>query len=223
MAVGEGKVLAAAVDTLWRWQLQPEFEDPPLTMLLANVVRYLAPPPGKKPETPNVALGDGTPQVGQDLVLSTTLKDANFDPIRNAELVVTVTKPDSGSYRIYPRDLPEEPGYYEYRVALDQPGPYKVASKFGKQETSREFLAGASAGEYTDLSADREGVERLLKAAGGELAEGDVNTWLKSLDASPGHVPAARDLEVWNSPLVLVMFLLLVSVDCYIRKRQGLA
>lgn len=223
MAVGEGKVLAAAVDTLWRWQLQPEFEDPPLTMLLANMVRYLAPPPGKKPETPNVAIGDGTPQVGQDLILSTTLKDAHFDPIRNAELVVTVTKPDAGSYRIYPRDLPEEPGHYEYRVALDQPGPYKVTSKFGKQETSREFLAGASAGEYADLSADREGIDRLLNAAGGELADGDVNTWLKSLDASPSQLRAARDLEVWNSPLVLVLFLLLVSVDCYIRKRQGLA
>ena len=194
-------------------------------MLLANTVRYLAPPPGKKPETPNVALGDGTPQVGQDLILSTTLKDSNFDPIRNAEIMVTVTKPDGGSYRIYPRDLPEEPGYYEYRVALDQPGSlHSVASKFGKQETSREFLAGASAGEYADLSADREGIGRLLKAAGeNHWPQGDVKTWIQGLDASPAQIRAARDLEVWNSPLVLALFLLLISVDFYIRKRQGLA
>ena len=77
MAVGEGKVLAAAVDTLWRWQLQPDFDDPPLTMMLANAMRYLAPPPGRKPRLPNVAMGDGTPQVGQELLLSTELRDAN--------------------------------------------------------------------------------------------------------------------------------------------------
>ena len=32
-----------------------------------------------------------------------------------------------------------------------------------------------------------------------------------------------RDLEVWNSWPVLLLFLALVSADCYLRKRQGLA
>ena len=35
-AVGEGKVVAAGIDTFWRWQLQPDFDDPPLQTLLAN-------------------------------------------------------------------------------------------------------------------------------------------------------------------------------------------
>ena len=52
LAVGDGKVLAAAVDTLWRWQLQPEFADPPLTMLLANATRSgsAARPQARHPE-----------------------------------------------------------------------------------------------------------------------------------------------------------------------------
>jgi hypothetical protein len=222
MAVGEGKVLGSAVDTLWRWQLQPDFDDPPLTMLLANSMRYLAPPPGRKPGMPNVTMSNPTPQVGQELELTTDLRDNNYDPIQSADLVVTVTRPDESSYHMYPRDLPEEPGHYAYRVALDQPGKYTVKAEFGKFESTREFVAGAAAGEFADLSVDREGMARLVKAANGELV-GKVDDWLSKVDTSPARKPAVRDLEVWNSPLLLLLFVLLVSADCYIRKRQGLA
>ena len=222
MAAGEGKVLGAAVDTLWRWQLQAEFDDPPLAMLLANAVWYVAPPPGRGPDAPNVNMTEGTAQVGQDLVLSTVLKDRNFDPIRNAELVVTVTRPDGTTATLYPRDLPEEPGYYEYKVRVDQPGPYKVLAKNGKFEATREFLAGVASGEFADLSADHDGISRLVRGSGGELVE-NMDGWLGQLDTSPAHKPAVRDLEVWNSPLLLLLFILLVSADCYIRKRQGMA
>lgn len=223
LAVGDGKVLATSVDTLWRWQLQSEFADPPLTMLLANAMRLLAPPPGRKPGVPNVAIGNGAPQVGQDLLLATDLKDQNFDPITGADLLVTVTRPDGTSYRMYPRDLPEEPGHYAYRVAIDRPGPYKVTAKLGKFEGTKEFLAGAAAGEFADLSVDKAGMARLVEGAGGETVSGPVDSWLKTVDTQPTHQTVTRDLEVWNSWPVLLLFLGLVMVDCYMRKRQGLA
>jgi hypothetical protein len=223
LAVGEGKVLGFAVDTLWRWQLQPDFADPPLTMLLANAVRFLAPPPGRKPGVPDVSLSNPAPQVGQELLLTTDLRDPNYDPIQAADVVVTVNRPDATSYRMYPRDLPEEPGHYAYRVLLDRPGPYKVTAKFGKFESSREFVAGAASGEFADLSADRAGVTRFVQAAGGETIDGPIEDWLKVVDRAPARQIATRGVEVWNSWLVLAVFLLLASADCYLRKRQGLA
>jgi hypothetical protein len=223
LAVGEGKVLGFAVDTLWRWQLQPEFADPPLTMLLANAVRFLAPPPGRKPGVPDVTLTNPAPQVGQELLLTTDLKDPNYDPIQGADLLVTVRRPDGTSYRMYPRDLPEEPGHYAYRVLLDQPGNYRVTATFGKLESVREIVAGAAAGEFADLSADRKGMARLVQAAGGEIVPETMAVWLQTADRGPARQAATRAIEVWNSWLVLVVFLLLVSVDCYLRKRQGLA
>lgn len=222
MAVGEGKVLATSVDTLWRWQLQPDFDDPPLAMMLANAVRYLAPPPGKKPGTPNVEATDGTPQVGQDLLLTTELRDANFDPLVGEDVLVTVTRPDASTFRMFPRDLPEEPGAYQYRIPLEQPGPYKVVVKHKKTESIREFLAGAAAGEYADLSTDQPAMEQLVATARGRIAPAKASTWLNSLNYEPAHITVERDLQVWNSPLVLVLFLGLVCLDCYLRKRQGL-
>lgn len=223
MTVGEGKVVGAAVDTLWRWQLQPDFEDPPLTMLLANIVRYLAPPPERKAERPLVAINDATPQLGQEVVLSTDLRDANFEPVRNAELVVTVTRPDGSSWRIFPRDLPEEPGHYEYRVPVEQAGGYKVVARHAKHEAVREFLAGASAGEFANLSADMEGMRRFARAADGEVLSSSLAQWARSVDVVPAERTVHRELEVWNSPAVLLAFITLVGLDCFLRKRQGLA
>jgi hypothetical protein len=223
LAVGEGKVLGIAADTLWRWQLQPDFADPPLTMLLANAVRFLAPPPGRKPGVPDVSLTNATPQVGQEVLLTTDLRDPNYDPIQGADLVVTVNRPDTSSYRMYPRDLPEEPGHYAYRVALDQPGAYKVTANYGKFESTRDFVAGAAAGEYADLSADPRSMKEFAHSAGGETITASIGDWLNVVDREPAHQTATRGVEVWNSWLVLVVFLFLVSADCYLRKRQGLA
>jgi hypothetical protein len=222
MAVGEGKVLGIAADTLWRWQLQPDFADPPLTMLLANAVRFLAPPPGRKPGVPDVSLTNATPQVGQELLLTTDLRDPNYDPIQGADVVVTVNRPDGASYRMYPRDLPEEPSHYAYRVLLDQPGNYKVTAKYGKFESTREFVAGAAAGEYADLSANPKNMKEFVQSAGGETIAAPVGDWLGVVDREPARQTATRGVEVWNSWLVLVVFLFLVSADCYLRKRQGL-
>lgn len=221
MAVGDGRVLAVAADTLWRWQLQAEFDDPPLTMLLANAVRYLAPPPGRRPGAPNISLPDGIPQVGQELLLTTELRDRNYDPIREADLEVTITAPDGVDSRLFPRDLPEEPGLYHYRVKIEQPGLYRATSRFGRHSSTREFYAGGAAGEFFQLAADRPAMQRLATAANGELID-DFEAWLSQADLRTAQRLVDRDLEVWNSPLAMLLFLALVSFDCHVRKRHGL-
>lgn len=222
MAVGEGRVLAAAVDTLWRWQMQADFDDPPLTMLLANAVRHLAPPPGRRPGEPNVVLPDGIPQVGQVVTLTTELRDRNYDPIREADLEVTITRPDGSESRALPRDLLEEPGIYHYQVPVDQPGLYRATARYGRQVSTREFYAGASAGEFADLTADRPAMARFAAAAGAAPID-DLDAWLRQAEVQAAPRVVDRDLEVWNSPLVLLLFLGLISFDCYVRKRNGLA
>jgi hypothetical protein len=223
-AVGDGKVLAAAVDTLWRWQLQPDYDDPPLQALLANAVRFLAPPPRSRTDAPDVRLLDPSPQVGQSVVLSTTLKDKNYDPIRNADLRVTATTPDGSPWQtlnIYPRDLPDQPGYYEYSIPVDAPGAYEVTARYGKEEFTTGFLADAPACELADVSADPAAMETLTRAAGGCVAA-DLSAWARSADTRPDARPATRNLQVWNCPLMLLAFVALVCMDAFLRKRQGL-
>jgi hypothetical protein len=220
-AVGDGKVIASSANTFWRWQLQPEFDDPPLQQLMANMIRYLAPDPQRRAESANVSLVNRCPQVGQEAILFTELRDKNYDPVRRAALVVTVTAPDGRVSRLFPTDLPEQPGYYEYRVPLDAAGTYEVTTEYGKMRRTKTFVAGASGSEFANVAADPDGMAKLAAAAGGRVIQ-SPDAWLQPADTTPASRPAVRDLQVWNSPLALILFLLLVSIDCFVRKRQGL-
>jgi hypothetical protein len=220
--LGNGKILAASVDTFWYWQLQPDIDPPPLEGLMANAVRYMAPEPGMRAGGVNIAAADPTPALGDTVVLSTLLRDKSYEPLRGADLKVLVRKPDGQSLTIYPCDLPEQPGVYEYRFPADQPGDWAATAWLGKEKQETKFVVRGQDDEFADLSVDREGMKALAAAAGGTVVD-DLSAWTKQVDRRPVTEPAARNLELWNSPAILVLFLLLVSVDCYIRKRQGLA
>ncbi len=219
--MGEGKVIAATADTLWRWQLQPDFTDPPLQTLLANMVRYVAPPPARAGE-PQIRLRDRAPQIGGEAVLYTVLRDERYQPIRNADLVVTVNYPDGRVERMYPRDLPDRPGYYEYRVSLDQGGRHQVVAEYAKFRQETSFIAGATRGEYADLSADPAALAALAAGADGEVVTA-TDGWFERARLKPATAVSRRVLPVWNCPLTMILFIGWVALDCYLRKRQGLA
>jgi hypothetical protein len=65
-------------------------------------------------------------------------------------------------------------------------------------------------------------METLAAAANGQVVIA-IDEWLRGADPATSTLNASRRLQVWNSPLCLLLFLTLVSVDCYLRKRQGLA
>ena len=219
------RCVGAAVDTLWQWQLQSEFDDPPLTMLLANIVRYLAPPPGRKPGhaagvagrrhaagRPGAAPDDRSerPELRSD---SQCRAGGHRHPARRHDRTASI-----------PATCRRSRATTSSRILIEQPGPYKVAAKHGKFESQREFLAGAAAGEFVDLSVDRPGMQRLTKAAGGELIDGALGAWIEQA-GRPGR-PQNWSSATWKSGTARWCcwpFLLLVSVDCWIRKRQGMA
>lgn len=101
------------------------------------------------------------------------------------------------------------------------PGAYAVAAAYGKEEYSTSFVAEASCSEFADLSSDRAAMKEFAGAADGSVIE-SIDTWLSGVSTAASTKEAVRDLQVWNSPLMVVLFLLLLSTDCYIRKRQGL-
>jgi hypothetical protein len=221
--LGSGKVLASTVDTLWRWHLQPDFDPPtPLETLLANVIRYMAPEPGSKAGNVNVIVENPTPSLGQTVTLSTLLQDKSYEPLRLADLKVSVRKPDGQALSLYPCDLPERPGFYEYRVLADQPGDWTVTAVLNRDTRTARFVVRGADDEFADLSVDREGMARLAAAAGGQVVE-NLPAWIQGVDRQPVTDAVARDLELWNAPAILFLFIALICADCYVRKRQGLA
>jgi uncharacterized membrane protein len=223
--VGKGKVLSLAADTTWRWEMMREPEAPDgFRRFWGNSLRFLAPDPRRQPGRPEIQRSRSDPAVGETLTLSTRLIDKLYQPVRGADLVVTVTSPSGTQVVYYPRDSRSRPGLYEYEVPLTEPGSWTVTASNRTEVTVSSFQAGNSEEELDDPRARPERMAELAAATGGHaFAPDQGDALMKSICARSKTVSRTHVVALWNLPLTLFLFFILVCVDCLVRKRRGMA
>ena len=98
------------------------------------------------------------------------------------------------------------------------------ALKFAESSIAVEKIrAGASLAEMEDPRARPALMEEFAARTGGQAFNSDqMDALLEKLDLVGHHVTRSYAIAVWNLPAVLVLFIVLVSLDCLIRKRRGL-
>ncbi|MBE7463463.1 MAG: hypothetical protein HS116_08160 [Planctomycetes bacterium] len=223
---GKGQVFSMAVDTTWNWEMQrPEQGKDYYRIFWGNAVRALAPDPRVRPGRPQIQATRDSAAVGETLALSTRLVDKLYLPVRQADLRVEVKSPTGRVWTIFPADGREAPGLYEYDVRLDEPGAWEVRSVYDGQEAVKMVHAGGSGQEFDDTSADRETLERFALATGGEVLDPAraVEELLAKLDGKAQVTERTQAVAIWNLPLVLFLLLGIVTLDCWLRKRSGMA
>ncbi len=222
--VGKGKVLSLAMDTTWRWEMKRPLEgEDYYRRFWGNVVRHLAPDPRIGPNGPQVLAYQSQTPVGQTITLATRLVDPVYQPIREANLAVKVTRPSGRASHIYPRDGRNAPGLYEYAIALDEPGRWKVEVTHNDKTATEEFVAGESDDELDDPRARPQAMAELAKATGGRAFTPDeAATGLADLPIAPRRITQTATIALWNLPVTMVLLIALVALDCFIRKRRGM-
>jgi hypothetical protein len=225
--VGKGKVLSLAFDTTWRWEMMRDEDSPDrYRRFWGNAVRHLAPDPRLQPERPQIQRAKANPAVGETITLSTRLVDKYFQPIRGADVTVSVRSPSGRLLLMYPRDDRNRPGLYEYAVTLDEPGDWMVRVSIpGKSEPAEEVIrAGESDEELDDPRARPDRMADLAAATGGKaFTPEEAQDLLKTLQVKSRLDVRTCVVALWNLPLMLVLFTALVCLDCLIRKRRGMA
>ena len=228
--VGKGKVLSLAMDTTWRWEMQrPAEGEDHFRRFWGNAVRYLAPDPRIAPNAPQILRYQSAAAVGQSITLATRLVDDVYKPITGADLVVKVTAPSGKVTHYYPRDGRDAPGVYEYEIALDEPGTWRVEATHRDKTAAEDIAAGESEDELDDPRAKPEAMEQFAKATGGKaFGPEQAAELLKTLEAallvSPRNEsgqppPAVRRVQavsiaLWNLPVTMILFVALVCLDC---------
>jgi len=229
--VGKGKVLSLAMDTTWRWEMQrPAEGEDYYKRFWGNAVRYLAPDPRISPNAPQILRYQSAAAVGQTITLATRLVDDVYKPVTGADLVVKVTSPSGKATHYYPRDGRDAPGVYEYEIALDEPGTWRVDATHRETTVTEEIAAGESEEELDDPRAKPEAMAQFAQATGGKAFSPDqAAELLKTLEVALGapYGMAVRQTQtasvaLWNLPLTMILFAALVCLDCYLRKRRGM-
>jgi uncharacterized membrane protein len=234
---GKGRTMAFVPDTTAGWGTDFEtdwgLEDNRyFEKFWINAVRWLAEPRLAAPvknlvlETPRASFG-----VGEQVPVTATVLDEDYEPTSAAEVVAAITPPDGKkvSLRLAPDHT--EPGKYGALYAPQAEGDYTIAATARLRgtkldEDSLKFRATKPNVEFREYRRNDELLYKLAGFTGGAMLDDE-----KSLSALPDKLAATVEKHkeptitrpIWDRLPLLATLLVLLFVEWSIRRRSGLA
>jgi len=225
--VGAARVMAFAGDTTWQWVMAGH-EDPH-QRFWQQMILYLARKEldGEQPVWARVTPRNSTPM--QEVKIEMGARDEQARPITDAEFQGAIIGPEGKEQSLSPRQSGEthlaefsktsEPGDYWVRVSGTRDG-----KSLGADAWTR-FLVDSRDLELDHPAADPELMKDIAGSTGGRfLRPEELEGYLKELLKNPPQLDLSRitRTRLWDNWWFLGVFVLLISVEWFLRKRRGL-
>jgi hypothetical protein len=169
---------------------------------------------------------------GERIILKAKIFDQNYEKIRDASVmaivrgeatsggvpadseVVNLGLDELGDYTATLRALPPGKYSFEGRVFRDSK---EIGSKKG------EFLVEEYSVEDSDLKTNFDLLRRMAEVSGGKYYEkGEIENLANDMGLVEKEEQMTREIQLWNHPLLLAVFVLCLSIEWAIRKRSQL-
>jgi hypothetical protein len=190
-----------------------------------QLTRWLAAAAGERIELspPGVSLPGTTDAI------SVLVRDEEFKPIGNAEVIIRVRNP-GGQERTVPAALADpRDGRYRAAVRFDQAGVYTIAAdvRRGSQAlgtVTRPMLVGGSDIELSEPRLNEAVLRRIAESTSGQyLVASDAATLPSLLRESGIGNPPLEMQDLWHNAWSLVILVALLAAEWLVRRRVGLA
>ena len=233
----KGVVFFTALQTLWRWRFP--FENYDYDRFWKQLVRYLGETKllGSQKQ---VALYTDKPTYspGESVQVSLAVLDpALFNQLARETILAEVTEQNGAVFRMPMRRLSSE-GIAEYRALYRarRVGRYRVNVRHvlsrGSSDQrplfdeSRQFDVELQSLEFAEPAANPEALRKLAIETGGKVFERES---LRQLASLAGDISTERQFiphqiieDIWDGPLFLFAFLLLITAEWALRKHWDL-
>jgi uncharacterized membrane protein len=218
---GRGRVLAFAGEAAWRWRMMLPSSDTTYPTFWRQATRWLA---ASSPEPVSVrtrSAGAG----GLEVLVEA--RDADFQPVRDAEVVVQIHGADGAVQTVRPVVDRHADGRYRAEVHV----PTGV-TRLEVEASSRGLalgratgwaLAGPDGSELIEPRRNDAQLTRLAQAFGGELADpDDLSRIVDGIGArGPADAPL-RERDAWHAPWILGLLTGLLAAEWVLRRKWGL-
>ncbi len=224
---GKGRVGALLVGGLWRWGLH---RDDPSTSDLERswrqTVRWLV---GDVPRRVEIFARPKEGASSPTVDLRVRVRDAEYRPLDNAHVALSVMLPDGRSLAIDAEPESREPGTYAASYVAREPGPYRVTAtatgpegaEVGRSETG--WAAQPAADEFAQLEPNRDWLAELARKTGGELVDGDrLPAFVASLASRDAPIQEPWVAPIWHQPLYFLIAIVCLAAEWGIRRVHGL-
>lgn len=219
---GRGRTLALLGDSSWRWVMTEARDGSGNQAYLRfwkSAMRWLVRDPAGEPVQVDTARENYLPGDGVRVV--TRVRDAGFQAVAGADVVVGVVGPDGPLPST--TAITDDAGEAVVELQVDRRGPYRVkvlAEGHGAAETV--FAVTARDPELEELAADPAFLQAVAAAAeGGQWVEPGGSV-APTLDGEAGRwVEERREVVLWSHPLVALVAGVLASLAWGLRRRGG--
>jgi hypothetical protein len=156
------------------------------------------------------------------------VRDADFEPVRDADVRMHVTMPGGEMRDLKPTLLDAKTGRYAVQTRFDQPGVYRVVAEARRGSavlgTSQQWvLAGAADLELADPRLNEDVLRRVSRASGGRYLEAADLSRLPSLLASTlDEPPPPRLQDLWHNIWIFTAVVTLLAAEWFLRRHWGL-
>ncbi|MDQ8204024.1 glutamine amidotransferase [Pelagicoccus sp. SDUM812003] len=230
---GSGRVASLAVGDLWRWGMQDAASQADLAQFWRQVSRWLV-----KDNLSRFSLSATVSESGETSLRARAL-DPEFLPLRSSRALATVTRIASASDRSQTSEtllqvdmatVSDSPGQFTLDLPALEDGIYHASVEvldgsgaiLGEAETG--WALDALSAEFASLSPNRNYLERIARATGGEVLElselPELGAQIRSQPA-----PATETLlkPIWHNNLFYLAALAAFLGEWLMRRKRGLA
>jgi hypothetical protein len=229
MRAGQGRVLALAAGGIWRWDFMRAAHGPHGNIIPSwwrRTAHWLS-LPGLENRV-DIHPEDYVVARGEKVTFVARVTDERYEPLSGVEVTVALS-PSAGS-GLEEKTLPlrGEEGFYSGIVEDLAPGRYRyqgtARDASGVLGTVDGVVAVDSLGtEMERLEADHEILERIAAVSGGAFWMPDS---LDGLSAAFGTLAQKEEervqLALWDHPFIFILFVVLASLEWFLRRRRGL-
>lgn len=222
---GAGRCLMSLVDSTWRWRYR--VGDRYFYRYWGQAIRAMTPQ-----ETPG---GNRFAQISADRVeyrlgervsLHARLLDPFYRPVKAREVTAYLRGETGAPTPFTLNAIPGSPGLYTADFVPERVGKFEVSIAPPPNPTAKattSFLVQNVALEDQQPELNEALLKRVAHAAGGNYYLPDeLSRWLQSLPDRPLTVRSETDIELWDVPLLLLLFIVPLSTEWLIRKRSGM-
>jgi len=225
---GQGKVLALCFEGFWKWDLPLKGFSGKTDWhqrFWTQAVRYLC----SKKERGAITLKTNKKHflTGEDVHMSLSVSPQPESSRPPAGRLLKVWPGETREIQEFsPSPVQGLPGQFRTRLNLPEAGEYllEVTCPVVPGETGRaRVLAEIPYREYENLSLNRTMLEDLATSTGGEYLEAEsAGSLARLIEDKSFFTVLQQEREIWNSIWLLLIFVMLISAEWIIRKREGL-
>lgn len=225
---GKGQVFFMGSDETWRWRFN---EEDKITNRFWGQLIYQAGLPsllGQSSKRAQMALAGSAATLNVPGSVFVRLLDKNFNPRKDPTIDATLDYLDAKpgqekSRKVALHLVPGRDGEYSALLAHDQPGRWELTVNNPEPTSFRFQVDVPPRHELEDAGLAENGLRELARVSGGRFyREEDLHHLVENVKPQNMGFTQRHEILLWN-PLVLVLFVVLISAEWLLRKFANLS